>query len=118
MVVRVRWTVVPLGPGVAGFMSNEQPVFAGRPEQLSVKLMAEPAGANRVRGITRFCPDVTVRFVGGGANPATTTARVIEFPGAKIESPSYCARMESCPAVSEEVVSVGSANGRIIADLK
>lgn len=88
MVVRVSLTVEPFGPGVTGFMSNKQAAFAGGPEQLSVKLMGGAAGANRVRGITRLRPRVTVRFDEGGANPATTTTRRGEFPGAKFESPS------------------------------
>lgn len=111
MVVRVSWTIVPFGLGVTGFMSNMQVVFAGRPEQLSVKLMFEPAGANRVRGMTSFCPRVTLRCVGGGANPATTTVKGDEFPGANFESPSYCARMKSCPAANEEVVNVACPPG-------
>src|SRR6202051_2659298 len=88
-----------------------QVTYAGRPEQLSVKLMFEPTGANRVRGMTSFCPRVTLRCAGGDANPATTTVKGDEFPGENFESPSYCARIKSCPAANEEVVNVACPPG-------
>ena len=79
-------------------------MFAGRPEQLSVKFMAGLVGANSVIGITKLCPRVTESCEGGRAKPATTIERGLEFSGANFESPSYCATMEFCPASREEVV--------------
>src|SRR4029077_16620536 len=103
MVVRVSWTIDPVEVGATGFTSNIQVVFAGRPEQVRAKLIAEPAGANTVKGMTSFCPRVTARFAGGGPNPTTTSISADEFPGANFESPSYCARMEIGPASNDEV---------------
>ena len=85
-------------------MSNEHVAFAGRPEQLNVKLIAGAVGPYRVRGMMRFCPRVTVSDAGGGANPATTTVSGLEFPAAKFASPLYCATTESCPAAKVEAL--------------
>lgn len=98
--------VAPPGAAATGFVSNEQAALAGRPEQPSIKLMFEPAGANNVRGIVRLCPCETVSCDGGGANPTTISARGDEFADAKFESPSYCATSEFGPLAREEVVSV------------
>jgi len=95
---------MPLGLGVTGLSSNKQVAFAGRPEQLNVKLIAGVAKPYRIRGMTRFCPRVTVSDVGGGANPVTTMAKGLEFPDAKFVSPLYCATMEFGPAARDEVL--------------
>jgi len=106
IVVSLRLTVVPAGAGVAGFVSNEQVVLAGSPEQLSIKLRFEPAGAKTVSGMVRLCPCETVSSDVGGAKPTTTSARGSEFAAANCESPSYWATREFGPAASEEVVRV------------